>query len=682
MNEETMNESNLNKGKKKNFIKVFPAYLPVKLLSVLGLAVSLGIVFVCAGMAVSLMDEGFYRYDHYNEILDERFESVANLNARQIISYLDIGEIESANEFLNERNIAAMIVTSKDPKYSFEYYCDMKYRANDTEPYSRDRVPTKYVYSGMRNEDLAWKIYLIPELDKCDDAYTSARGAVQLSYKYRYMFFVGIGAGVLLFLFCLCLFISGIGKSSKTGEVEENYFTMIPFDLVTVFLGFFACMGLGLAYNYSAEEQIIGGVIAFTATILWSINLIHRVRLKNVFRNTLCFMFFRFLGKLFVNIPLIWKSVLILTGISLIEFFTIIVVSIMVSEDAVFFLMTFALFAKNIILHPIILYIVLMMKNLFKAGEELASGNSDYKISTGSLIGEYRKHAENLNNISGGINKAVEERMKSERMKTELITNVSHDLKTPLTSIINYSDLIQTEAGNLSRDYENTACEITKEGEYDTDTDNGMYAGNGIQDHISNIEEYSEVLNRQSGKLKRLLEDIVDISKASSGNMEVTMEKLEVGTMLSQAAGEYEERFAQKNLEVILSNPEKEMYISADSRKLWRVFDNLLQNIYKYAHPDTRVFLSTNEKGEKVEIIFRNTSDEIISVSADELTERFTRGDESRHKEGNGLGLAIAKSMIDLQGGEFNISVDGDLFKVTLLLNKYAEPETKLSASP
>ncbi|MCR4930531.1 MAG: GHKL domain-containing protein, partial [Lachnospiraceae bacterium] len=150
----------------------------------------------------------------------------------------------------------------------------------------------------------------------------------------------------------------------------------------------------------------------------------------------------------------------------------------------------------------------------------------------------------------------------------------------------------------------------------------------------------------------------------------------------SQAAGEYEERFAQKNLEVILSNPEKEMYISADSRKLWRVFDNLLQNIYKYAHPDTRVFLSTNEKGEKVEIIFRNTSDEIISVSADELTERFTRGDESRHKEGNGLGLAIAKSMIDLQGGEFNISVDGDLFKVTLLLNKYAEPETKLSASP
>jgi signal transduction histidine kinase len=228
--------------------------------------------------------------------------------------------------------------------------------------------------------------------------------------------------------------------------------------------------------------------------------------------------------------------------------------------------------------------------------------------------------------------------------------------------VINYSDLIHTEANNL--------IEIDKEADHDnTNTDNN----DNISAHLANIEEYSQVLNRQSNKLKRLLEDLVDISKANSGNMEVLLEKLNVATILSQAIGEYEERFEEKNLEVVANGIEEDIYVVADSRKLWRVFDNLLGNICKYALSGTRVFLSAEKKDGTVCIVFKNTSRDIITVSPEELAERFTRNDDSRHTEGNGLGLAIAKTMTELQEGNFKLEIDGDLFKVTLSLKEYTD---------
>ncbi|MCR4929510.1 MAG: HAMP domain-containing histidine kinase, partial [Lachnospiraceae bacterium] len=284
------------------------------------------------------------------------------------------------------------------------------------------------------------------------------------------------------------------------------------------------------------------------------------------------------------------------------------------------------------------------------AGEKLAQGDVDYKINLTALIGDYKKHGENLNNLSKAVNNAVEERMKSERMKTELITNVSHDLKTPLTSVINYSDLINREIESIE----------SNQADYE---------------HIEKISEYSEVLNRQSYKLKHLLEDLVEVSKASSGNMELHIERLDAGTILSQALGEYEERFEEKNLETILNDCEEGLYVKADSRKLWRVTDNLLQNIYKYALPGTRVFLEAKEIDGKISLTFKNTSRDIITVSAEELTERFTRNDDSRHTEGNGLGLAIAKTLTEAMGGKFTLNTDGDLFKVTVIFDKDTETE-------
>ena len=221
--------------------------------------------------------------------------------------------------------------------------------------------------------------------------------------------------------------------------------------------------------------------------------------------------------------------------------------------------------------------------------------------------------------------------MKSERMKTELITNVSHDIKTPLTSIINYADLIGREE-----------CDNPK------------------------IHEYAEVLHRQSERMKRLIEDLVEASKASTGSLEISLAPCEAGVMLMQVAGEYEQRLKQLSLNLVASQPVHPVTIMADGRRLWRVMDNLMNNICKYALPGTRVYLSLEDVGGQAVISFKNTSRDQLNVSPDELVERFVRGDAARNSEGSGLGLSIAKSLTELQHGTLDISCDGDLFKVVL----------------
>ena len=408
-------------------------------------------------------------------------------------------------------------------------------------------------------------------------------------------------------------------------------------------------MGFPMLNEFADIEQRLC-VFAYMIIIsaMWIINFIHRIKLQNVFRNTICYRLIRLLWLFIKNIPVIWLALLITAIISIGEFFISICFGAGTESFPVFLLLLFIFFMEKCIVCPIIFYILIMTSSLFKAGNELAKGNTDYKVKLTHLFGSYKKHGDNLNNLSLAVNRAVDEKMKSERMKTELITNVSHDLKTPLTSVINYSDLINTEAAKYVPNEDAT-------------------------ESMERISEYSEVLNRQSNKLKRLLDDLVDISKATTGNMEVILEKIEVGTMLSQAAAEYEDRFEEKQLETVENIPEGSLYVKVDSRKLWRVVDNLLQNIYKYSCPGTRVFLEAKETDKKVFLTFKNTSRDIITISPDELTERFTRNDESRHMEGNGLGLAIAKTMTEVQGGDFKLDIDGDLFKVTVGFEKIEE---------
>ena len=221
--------------------------------------------------------------------------------------------------------------------------------------------------------------------------------------------------------------------------------------------------------------------------------------------------------------------------------------------------------------------------------------------------------------------------MKSEHFKSELITNVSHDIKTPLTSIVNYVDLLEKEElGNET------------------------------------AREYVAVLSRQSGKLKKLIDDLVEASKASAGVLPVHTERCELGVLLDQCAGEYGERLRAAALDLVVTKPETPVVILADGRHMWRILDNLLSNVLKYAMPGTRVYLSLTREGERAVVTLRNISRDPLNLSGEALMERFVRGDSSRNTEGSGLGLAIARSLAQLQGGELDLTVDGDLFKVTL----------------
>ena len=276
------------------------------------------------------------------------------------------------------------------------------------------------------------------------------------------------------------------------------------------------------------------------------------------------------------------------------------------------------------------------MKSLKAAGERMAKGNIDEKVDTKHMYWEFKRHAENLNSIGDGMAAAVEQRMKSERLKTELITNVSHDIKTPLTSIVNYVDLLQ-------------------------------------KPHTPEQEsEYLEVLERQSKRLKKLTEDLVEASKASTGNMNVNIVSTSSRELIEQSLAEYGARMEQGMLTVITNIPDPAPRAMADGRLLWRVLDNLFNNVCKYALAGTRVYIDAGIEGNEAVISVKNISRDPLNVSADELMERFVRGDSSRHTEGSGLGLNIVQSLITLMHGKFSLSVDGDLFKAEIRL-----PEAK-----
>ena len=660
-----MNEKGKNKGRGK--IALFFA------------SIFFGILLVLSGLSfMEYYDYGYYS-STFEDIVNEKYQRIAMLNGNQIEAYIQRGDREAATEFCNDRNIAYLqIRTGGFPnRQIYTYERDASSGQTISVTIGETVMDDEDVYYYSENEVT---VVLMEDLP-IQDAYREAYNQTKTFYDYRYIAVLAGVVSLILCLLCMVLLFCRIGYVPGKEGVQENWFSKIPFDVVTLAAGLVICFGFMLLWENFVNDTFSMGIVAVLCVVtayLWTLNLAHRIKLENVFGNTLLAKFFRLLGRLFRNIPLIWKAVLIIAGIAIVEICVFFLGYAFGELEEALVLFALAWGFRMIILCPVTLYIVLMMKLLFKGGKELASGNTEYRVNPGPLFGEYRKHAENLNNLSDGINKAVEERMKSERMKTELITNVSHDIKTPLTSIINYSDLIGREAESM----------------YTPDAEE-----NG---HVQNIKEYAGVLHNQSGKLKRLMEDLIEVSKANSGNLEVSLETLELGTMLEQVAGEYEGRLESQNLELIINKPDGDVFVTADRGKLWRIMDNLMQNIYKYAHPGTRVYVGMQENGAAraagatapvgstvagvaatgncmAEVVFKNTSHEPLNLSPEELTERFTRGDSSRHKEGNGLGLAIAKAMAELQSGELRIEVDGDLFKVTVTLPLAEKDEAEIS---
>ena len=263
--------------------------------------------------------------------------------------------------------------------------------------------------------------------------------------------------------------------------------------------------------------------------------------------------------------------------------------------------------------------------------KKITDGDLQYKIPTEKLSGEQEMVADYINHIGEGLDAAVENSLKNERMKTELITNVSHDIKTPLTSIINYVDLLKRENPEDPK-----------------------------------IRGYLEVLENKAQRLKVLTEDVVEASKASTGNIALEMTDLNFIELVHQVIGEFEEKFEERNLKMVVHFDEEEAIICADGRRLWRVLENVFGNVSKYAMENTRVYVDVKVDRPNVQLSLKNISAQPLNISADELTERFIRGDVSRNTEGSGLGLSIAKDLVQLQGGEFRLYLDGDLFKVTI----------------
>ena len=272
--------------------------------------------------------------------------------------------------------------------------------------------------------------------------------------------------------------------------------------------------------------------------------------------------------------------------------------------------------------------------------EHISNGETDYQISKKYMPKGLEKSTDSLNNISRAVAASAQKQIKAERFRTELITNVSHDLKTPLTSIVNYVDLLSAEPMESEK-----------------------------------RKGYIEVLQRQSSRLKKLLFDLVEASKASTGNINTVIEPTNISTLLNQAAGEYTDKARKRGLEISMDLPENDIYLNTDGRLLWRVFDNLLGNACKYSMPGTRIYMSRQKEENRRSVIFKNISKDRLNISADELMERFVRGDSSRNTEGSGLGLSIAQSLTEILGGKLEISIDGDLFKAIVKIENRENQE-------
>ena len=474
-----------------------------------------------------------------------------------------------------------------------------------------------------------------------DDEFRAVTQLTHYAYTlHRYAIPAAAVSGVLaVILFVLLMSVSA--RRPDTDEIVPGPLNWVPFDVMTAVICFACCMLAWITIETVEDIPRLSGytmilflcfgaaVVSLCLALGWCMSLAARIKQRTLFKNTLCWKICsliyrliripaRWLLNFIRSIPFMWKA-LLLWGIYCI------IMSILISEGSrsliFMFQMCTALF---------LLYCIYAMFKVNRKAKSISNGYYE-QSNDGSLLLGFRDLDSSLTQINSGLSVAVEQRMKSERMKTELITNVSHDIKTPLTSIINYADLIGKE-----------------------DTDNPR------------ITEYAEVLHRQSEKLKRLIDDLIEASKASTGNIELNMEPCDLNVIVSQITGEYDERLKDADLSLITKTPSEPVMIMADGRRLWRVFDNLMGNIIKYALPGTRVYISMAMQNGEAVLVFKNTSRNPIDLSPEELAERFVRGDESRNTEGNGLGLSIAKSLVELQGGALSLYSDGDLFKVIL----------------
>lgn len=438
---------------------------------------------------------------------------------------------------------------------------------------------------------------------------------------------------VLVLLIMNCFLI---GLRNEKGEVILNAFDKTPLLVALIVLFILSMIGCGFLIALTSENltlilsgTAIGAVIVYISFVFFLETIIKRIKSKTLFRNTITYRILRWIKSLITsmtrNANMTVKLILIFIAFGILN---IIGFGLSINNEPIGFFILIAIwvyaFAK---MHQwLVRYIEI--KN---AINEIYIGNTEVHLDEKRYKGSLNSMAIQVNDIAGGLSNAIQEKLKSERLKTELITNVSHDIKTPLTSIINYVDLLKKEKMPNEQ-----------------------------------AEEYLNILDNKSQRLKRLTEDLVEASKASSGNIKLNIKKLNVNELLKQVSGEFEDKFKSRNLEEVMSLPEKNVYINADSRYMYRILENMYSNISKYAMDNTRVYIDVIPNNNRITIQMKNISKEKLNISTEELMQRFVRGDSARNTEGSGLGLSIATSLTTLQGGTFNIYLDGDLYKVII----------------
>ncbi len=602
--------------------------LPAKIAAVF-LITAAFVLLAGSGLGVGyLYSEGYYGDS------DSYYESQSCVNTAHYMSF-DVArqfagivvDDEWLQWYTRERtNLAFEIVRTSDP---------------DT-VLARNYVPDAAGYRAEAEWEGYTVRYAVSDPLTADDSFRANHAAYRILYPMRWHLIGACAAGAVSFLALLAFLMCAAGRRRHTEETVLRMADRIPLDLYAAgafaIVGFLAFLAFDNPVFGSAIEFILVGsaaVAAFLVLLCLLMTVTVRVKAGRWWRNTLAFILLRFVWRILLavgrNVPLAWKTAAVLAAAALVQTVLSVVAFDGYGTEGIALLL---LFGFDLALLAAACRVSVDMQRLRKAAVRLASGETGPVAETSKLFGEFRRHGENLNRIGDGMNRAVELRMKSERLKTELITNVSHDIKTPLTSIVSYVDLLKKE---------------------------------GLEGQSA---EYLEVLDRQSQRLRKLTDDLVEASKASTGNLPVALVATDLREVVSQAVGEYAERLEAARLDPVVSVPETGALVMADGRLMWRVLDNLLGNALKYSLPGTRIYIEVRETGGETVFSIKNISAVPLNVEASELMERFVRGDTARSTEGSGLGLNIARSLLELQHARFALVVDGDLFKAEIRFSK------------
>lgn len=609
----------------------------------------------------------YQEYLDYGEYFNVRNSNVAYLimktvgDKTQTYSNLnDEDEIENITQFMETSNGTDRELTNKAGKYIYYSPSEMIYQTNTT-------IAEETVREILNSYDYAYpesvKIWI-----NVDTAYPVSDAFVQGAtgfQNYTPYFWQWVVAALLaLVLYLILLFYLTMSAGRDIDAEGRQYIRLEPFDSVPTEMAFLIAIGTlilagwilivvaeltninpidiistpdGVIYEEWFKGLLVaGGFVADVVIMFFFYSFVRRIRAKILWKNSYLRRFAgnikKFVWKVYDNGNIILRTWLPY-GAFLLFNFVMLLAAFAGGGFGRAVALLFAV-ALDILVGNLLYRNAKEQQDIVNGIETIAGGQLEYQVNTDHLHGDNLTLAHSVNSIGKGIKDAVEISMKDERMKADLITNVSHDIKTPLTSIINYVDLIKREQVDNEK-----------------------------------VQNYIRVLDEKSQRLKQLTDDLVEASKISSGNINLHFEKINLTELMNQTIGEFSEKFEQKNLTTVMNVNTPNTVIEADSRRIWRVIENLFNNIFKYAMDGTRVYLTIDSLPDNVGYIalsVKNISALPLNCNPDELTERFIRGDESRTTEGSGLGLSIAKNLTEAQKGTFEIRLDGDLFKVVM----------------